>query len=252
MDPRIAFCTSALDRARELTQTLAHNLEAVRGSPHFVALCDLGSNDGIADYVRNELLPYVSAGKLVYFRANERSDFHAAMAKNASHRLGLRHGATVLFNADPEQFVTEVTIRRVAETFARTRTGVVHECTPEAYETYAGRIAARAEDWEMLGGYDEALGPFTREPYDFLFRCRAIGRTYVRFGSELPRPVRVDHFAILSTTKFKDLDREGLGPCISRLSTENLRIMLRRPVRLSLRSQRPLAGVLNFREEIVL
>ena len=248
---RIAFCTSAMNRIRELEQTLARNLEAVRHTPHFVALCDLKSGDGTEEYVRTELLSHLSAGKLVYFRATEASDFHAAMAKNASHRLGLRHGATVLFNADPEQFVTEITIRRLVETFSRAQV-VVHECTPEDYETCAGRIAAAAEDWELLGGYDEALEPMTLDSYDFLHRCRAIGRTYVRHGSDLPRPVQVDRFAVLSTTKFKHLDREGLGRVASRLSADNLSIMLRRPVQLSLRNQRRFAGIVNFREAIVL
>jgi hypothetical protein len=158
----------------------------------------------------------------------------------------------VLFNADPEQFVTELTVDRLAETFSRAQPVVVHECTPENYDIFAGRIAATSEDWELLGGYDEALEPMTRESYDFLHRCRAIGRSYVRHGSDLPRPVEVDSFAVLSTTKFKCLDREGLGRAVSRMSTDNFGIMLRRPVKLSLQSQRRFTGVVNFQREILL
>jgi hypothetical protein len=249
---RIAICTAAFDRARELRETLLPNLEAIEDTPHFIALCDLGSNDGLDHYVRKEFPSHVTAGKLVFFRARERPGFHAAMAKNAAHRLGLCLGATVLFNVDPEHFVTSVSLGRVAETFSRKGAVVVHDCAVEHYAVHAGRIAVTAEDWQLLGGYDEALPPLAREQFDFLFRCRASGREYVQLGKDLPRPVDVDYAALLSTTKWKLANSECPSKLLTQFSTESLAIMFRRPVKLSPSDQCRFEGTINFREDIVL
>src|SRR4051812_929184 len=104
----IGFATSCMNRRWQLAYTLAHNLDLLRGTGHFLAVVDYGSRDDLQSLLRR-FDRDVQLGTLLCFRTETPSRFHMSKAKNTAHRLALRRQPAVLFNLDADNFLTGAT-----------------------------------------------------------------------------------------------------------------------------------------------
>lgn len=239
-----------MNRRWQLERTLPANLEALRGTAHFLAVVDYNSGDGAVALLRAHD-GAVAAGALTWFRTDEPTEFHASRAKNAAHRLALRRRPDVLFNLDADNFVTADTLRIVEQAFAG-GAGCLHEWTGQAWDGSFGRIALRAADWIALGGYDETLWGMGWQDVDLLYRARAAGLRYVHAGGAVTPPVDntvADKLAYVAARP--DGQADALA-ALREMGHQNLIRSLGRPARLSLDEQRRWHGVLDSGEAVVI
>jgi hypothetical protein len=245
----IGFATSCMNRKWQLEYTLRRNLEVLQGTRHFLAVVDYGSNDDLGLLLRT-FSRDLERGTLVCFRTDEPRRFHMSIAKNTAHRLALRREPSVLFNLDADNFVTAETVRLVEETFADGADACLHNLSPALDDGSFGRVALRAESWRRLGGYDEQLLAASWGEVDLLYRCRALGLTYVQTerGLFAPIPNTIDE-------KVSELD---LPATLTAPTSLDLYVKLRRqnmlisagrgPIRLPFEEQRRFEGVINFQD----
>ena len=241
---RIGFCTTAMNRAWQLRETLRDALQLLEGTPHLLALCDYNSGDEIQEIVER-FDRQMRAGQFLYFRTTEPTSFHASRAKNAAHRLGLRAGAQVLFNLDADNFITRGILDETREIFTRDRDACLHHWSGAWGDGSFGRIAMSAENWVRLGGYDETFLAMGWQDSDLLLRARAISLHYVQVTSHL-RP------AIKHTMQEK-LGHTSLATDVGSPETSyrhanvtNSLLALGRPIVQSLGEHACLEGTINF------
>ena len=249
MGVRIGFCTAVMNRRWQLEETLPRNLQALRGSRHFVAVCDYNSSDGISEWIRG-FIDEVRGGNLVVFRANAPEAFHASVAKNTAHRLAIRHDADVLFNLDADNFISTTTVHLVESVFQSSADCFFHDWSPISEADGAfGRVAVSAKQWRGIGGYDERLLPIGWQDYDFLLRCRAHGLRYVQGDSGCVAPLpnsflqRLENVPLFAETSG---DEYKAWEIHARYLRNNLAQSMARPTILDERSQQTFDGILNF------
>jgi hypothetical protein len=246
----IAFCTSAMNRRWQLEYTLAENLQRLRGSRHFLALCDFNSGDDLEKLARDHA-DSVQAGRLIYFRTQEPDHYHSSRAKNLAHRLALRRRPDVLFNLDADNFISGETLRLVSKTFRADRRSCLHHWSGTNGDGTSGRIALSARDWKKVGGYDEALLGASWQDIDLLIRSRAAGVTYVHRceGIRAPIPNSMQEKVANLENGRRARDAHSM---YADLWHQNFCLSMARPVRLSLAHQQRYRGVENFSEPRVI
>jgi hypothetical protein len=246
----IGFATSCMNRRWQLQQTLAHNLEVLRGTGHFQAVVDYGSTDDLGALLR-EHQQDVAAGTLVCFETSVPREFHMSVAKNTAHRLALRRGATILFNLDADNYVTSGTVQLIEQTFRDSPDRCLHNLCASRDDGSAGRIALSAQAWRRLGGYDESLLASAWQDIDLLYRCRALGLAYCHSERGLRAPVP-NTFA----QKLEYLEPAGeiaswASPSERYVTMRRLNMMRslgRGPVCLPFEQQRRFPGLVDFSE----
>lgn len=178
---KIALCTTCKGRLEHLRQTLPANLAANADLPPercVFVLLDYNSRDGLADWVRSEMAEHLRTGRLVYYRFAEPGPFRMAHAKNLSHRLGIREGAAALCNVDADNFTGEGFARYVLDnlnedTFLWAK--MVKEEDGRLPRGISGRIAVTAEQFRLVGGYDERYHTWSPDDKDFNQRLCKLG-----------------------------------------------------------------------------
>jgi hypothetical protein len=241
----VAFCSTAMNRRWQLERTLRSNLEVLRGTGSFLALCDYNSAEPLDTLVQG-FAEDLRTGTLLYFRTEEPTGYHSSKAKNLAHRLALRRSPDVLFNLDADNFLSDDTLGLVSEAFASGERLSFHNWTTRDADGTCGRLALRAEDWVALGGYDEQLQAASWQDIDLLIRCRAAGLRYLLDPRGVPRPI-----ANSMAEKLAHLEGTGEGDPMARyyaMYKENLIISMGRPARLRLEDQRRFSGRLNLTE----
>jgi hypothetical protein len=242
---RIAFCTTAMNRAWQLRETLPDTLQLLEGTPHLLALCDYNSQDEIREIVGRFEEP-MRAGQFLYFRTTEPTSFHMSRAKNAAHRLGLRGGAHVLFNLDADNFITRGILDEISETFTRDEDACLHHWSGSWGDGSFGRIAMSAENWVRLGGYDETFLPMGWQDSDLLLRARALALHYVHVPSYLRPAIRHTMQDKLRHTSLA-IETESPEASYRHANVTNSLLALSRPIVQSLGEQLRLEGTINFR-----
>jgi hypothetical protein len=242
----IAFCTACTNRRWQLEETLGPNLKTLRSTGHFLALCDFNSQDEVAGLVRGHR-DRLQDGTLLYFRTEEPSSFHASVAKNTAHRLGLRRAPDVLFNLDADNFVTAETIALVERTFSSDPGALLHHWSRDWRDGTFGRIAIGAAGWTMVGGYDESLLEMAWQDVDLLFRSRAVGLRYLVRSQGVPAPIRNSVAQKLESTLAAP---GGLARGMFALNAENFARSMARPIALAPGDERRFTGTLNFDEPV--
>lgn len=243
----IAFCTACTNRRWQLEETLVPNLEILRSTEHFLALCDFNSQDDVPGLVRGHR-DRLQDGTLLYFRTEEPSSFHAAVAKNTAHRLGRRRAPDVLFNLDADNFVTLETIALVEQTFSSDPSAVFHHWSRDWRDGSFGRIALGAVSWPLVGGYDESLLEMAWQDVDLLFRSHAMGLRYRIHSHGVPAPVRNSVAQKLESTPAAP-GAKARG--VFGLNAENFARTMTRPIRLALDNQRRFGGTLNLEQPVL-
>jgi hypothetical protein len=240
-----------MNRRWQLEHTLPHNLDVLRGTRHFLALCNYNSRDGLDAYVRDRFREPCGRRTLVYFHTKAPAFFHASRAKNTAHRLAAAHGATVLFNLDADNYITRQGLGRLARMFGRRRKISVHEYNwSDPRPGSFGRIGLSVRSWLALGGYDETFDPMAFQDVDLLLRARALGMSYRALDGPAIAPVenswidKMRHVGLAIVT-----DRVAAG-CHQMFDRANYSRALYRPIALPMSAQRRYRGVLNFETSV--
>lgn len=200
MPPRIIFCTTCKGRTPHLRKTLAKNLadNASYENCAFVVL-DYNSQDDLASWIREEHLPYLESGRLVFYQFPLAGAFHMAHAKNMAHRCGILEGADILVNLDADGFTGPGFAAYIADCFEQAGDKRVFmqalwnrwvdrgngdewlaenpdgELGPPVPKGSNGRMVVTRNAFINAGGYDEKYATWGPDDKDFNIRLRRLG-----------------------------------------------------------------------------
>jgi hypothetical protein len=247
----IAFCTTCMNRRWQMERTLPHNLEALRGTPHYLALCNYNSGDGLDELVRQEYASAITDGRLTYFHTTTPRVFHSPKAKNTAHRLGLRRRPDILFNLDADAFIEPETVALVLDVLSDPGR-VLHNFSGEIADGSFGRIAMWSSVWIELGGYDETFLGMAWQDTDLLYRARGHGLRYElrpEGARAIPNSVeqKMENLALSEETRNKPA-----FSAFADLIVHNFCKALGRPRLLDWHEHERYAGVLDLEERCTL
>jgi hypothetical protein len=241
-----------MNRRWQLERTLPENLAVLRQTPHVLAVCDYNSADDL-DELLQRFRGDVDSGKLACFRTAEPAAFHASIAKNAAHRLGLLQRPDVVFNLDADNYLTPEGVRMVERLFEANPERCLHNWSTDWADGSFGRIAMSARNWMRLGGYDETFWGIAWQDIDLLYRCRAAGLSYELTSEHLRMPeANTYDQKVASLAVPRHLRGESAMETYYNLSKANLIDSFKQPILLPFEAQRRFRGVLNFGAEITL
>lgn len=175
----ISFCTSIKNRATQLNETLAHNLDSLRPTDR-IYIADFGSTDSLSDLVWGRFHREISSGRLIFFEVSGDIAWNSARAKSLAHRLA---NGSYLFNLDADNFITPQDINLIVA--AAKDDYPVHQWSKVIGDGSYGRIELPRDFYCTLGGYDETLLPMGYQDCDLLERIFAFGQDVVELGAPL-------------------------------------------------------------------
>ncbi len=182
---RFSFCIHIKDRLRQLRQVLIRNLASHRRYAAFVefVLVDLGSTDGLLDWVKRHCAEDMRTGFLRVFRVDSSGAYHASVAKNTAHYLASGDYQRTL---DADNFVDPAeAVRSIATFRASDDKVVIHGWSGRLYDGTFGSITMCRAHFHALGGYDEELLPMGYQDKDLIVRAVAL------HGLRVHRPDRL-------------------------------------------------------------
>jgi len=169
----ISLCITCMNRLFHLKETIAQNIEDNAAYPNIeFVLIDYNSQDGLEEYVKENLMPYIEKGILNYYKTTEPKKFHASYAKNLSHALA--QGAIVC-NLDGDNFTGKDFAFYLNHLFNQKGENNIYQFFKRPYWGTVGRLAFYKPNFFKLGGYDEDLLPIGHEDLDLVNRGRKMG-----------------------------------------------------------------------------
>lgn len=171
----ICFCTVSMNRLNHLRETLPVNIDhnIKYNNVKFVIL-DYNSTDGLEDWVKENLLSHIEAGKLEYYRTVVPKYFHRSHSRNMVFKLA---GGDLLCNIDADNF-TGIGFANYLNSFFTENTGIFltaqNPSGKQLQKDVLGRIAVRSVDFHSIRGYDEFMKGYGYEDHDFICRLEKL------------------------------------------------------------------------------
>ncbi len=208
---KISFCITSRNRLRQLEKTLEKNLALIGN--HEIALVNYGCEQGLDRFIE-QFTPQIQSGILRYFSVTGISQFHAAKAKNLSHRLAT---GDILFNLDGDNFISADLIQKTVNLFKLHPYSILHAAHIDGSTNHGtcGRIALHRDNFYHLGGYDEALLPMGAQDTNLIERGVHLGLPYffVPCDAEIPIANTIADKAAVSQGKqvnnYQEMNRQG-------------------------------------------
>lgn len=182
-----------MGRLHHLSLTLPMNIINTGSYPdrEFIIL-NYGSKDGMDEWARNNLIPWIDKGIVKYYKTESPEYFNAAHAKNIAHRQAT---GDILCNVDADNFLLEGFAELLINYHTKSKC-VVASPSVDAFGTpgSCGKISVIKEHFYSVNGYDEnwSIG-WGWDDVNFRYRvrmqnnlqyhevhpkwCRAIGHT---------------------------------------------------------------------------
>ena len=149
---KVALCINCKNELYQLKQTLASNLKKLDDASYIVLLDYQSNNNELADYILTNFQKEAISNKLKFYSlvTDQKLSYSSAYAKNVAHLLA--DDADVLFNLDPDNFITDDTLndlRNLSENYL-----LVPRIGSDINNTF-GRIGYGKKTFMALNGYDE-------------------------------------------------------------------------------------------------
>lgn len=222
---KISYCIVCMNRLGHLKKTLLKNIEdtSIDQNIEFVLL-DYNSQDGMMDWVKENLSEHIASGRLMYFRTDEPQEFSHSHSKNMAFKLST---GDILCSINADHFIGESFSAYLREHFGNNKAVFV---TPQPAKNYRGpwrpptdvfgKIAVRRVDFHRTTGFDERFIGYGFEDIDFVNRLRMLSvKRCLLDREEFCRFVpHSDHERYtLKTPIFKELYVTYLAPEITRV-----------------------------------
>jgi glycosyltransferase involved in cell wall biosynthesis len=165
-----------MNRLCHLKETLPRNIEdnADCDDLEFVVL-DYNSDDGLGDWIRENYMDLIQAGRLSYFRESEAKSFRPAHSRNVSFRCAT---GDIVCNVDADNCTNKGFASLILDHFS-CRYHPIIACSYDFFTWKAmsthGRVAVRRQHFFRMGGYDEAMLGWGAEDTDLINRCLLAG-----------------------------------------------------------------------------
>jgi hypothetical protein len=183
---RISFCTTCMGRLYNLKETLPKNIEDNKDYPNleFVIL-DYNSNDGLGEWIKNNMMEHIESGRLVYYRTEEPKYFDMSHSRNIAFKVST---GDIVNNLDADNY-TDNKDFTPKYSWASYLNMMANQCNDKALFTKGkqlrhGRIGFFKKDFMALGGYDEGLKGYGFDDEDLVKRSERLGFTLYRWGGQ--------------------------------------------------------------------
>jgi hypothetical protein len=177
---KVSICTTSMNRTGDLKQTYRQNIEdnLEYGNVEFVLL-DYNSKDGLGAWVRSELMEYIDAGILNYYRTSEPEYYSMTHSRNIAFRVAT---GDIVNNVDGDHW----TNKGFAEYVNMLAANFPHKAVfVKSKQKNRGRLGLYKVEWEkLLGGYNEDIMGYGYDDADLLHRAVALGFTVIRYGGQ--------------------------------------------------------------------
>jgi len=170
---KISICTTCMGRTMHLKKTYLKNIKDNINYPDIeFVLLNYGSKDDMESWAKDNLSAYIDKGIVKYYHTDQPEKFHACKAKNLAHRLA---AGDILVNMDADNYAGKDFAFYVNHVFKNT-TSISCQFAGKGFRFFdtCGRIALLKEQFDQVGGYNEALAPFAGEDIDLLKRLEVL------------------------------------------------------------------------------
>lgn len=157
-----------MGRVHHLMRTLPANLH-VAPNCEFVLL-NYGSKDGMHEWVRDNIRPWINRGIVKYYRTQMPEYFVATHAKNIAHRQAT---GDIICNLDADNFLIDGFVEFVTQ--AMNKPSIITAPTFDMFNMSGshGKIAIRREHFYSVNGYNEDINVgWGWDDTDFQFRVK--------------------------------------------------------------------------------
>jgi hypothetical protein len=171
----ISFCIVCMNRLHQLKDTLLQN---IRGNDDYEALqyilLDYNSNDGMEEWIKDNMNEYISNGKIIYYKTFEPISFNHSHSKNLAFKLA---DNDIVCNINADHYTGKGFAHYVNEAFTKDEnivlTPVDYYRTKKGYnpsKDVFGRVCVKKDHFRMINGFDERMTHYGFEDWDFINR----------------------------------------------------------------------------------
>lgn len=230
-----------MNRLYQVSQTLGVNLMHNQGGESNIefVLVDLGSRDGLQEWVLSNFQAELESGFLQYYFIPGVKSWNAPVAKNTAHYLAK---GEFLMNLDCDNFTGDKGGQFVLSQFDKYGSKLLlHQFNGLWTEGTYGRIGMHRSFFFEVGGYDEAFEPMGHQDSDLIDRLYVSGLRYRRVHNSI-------YNKAIPNTK-----EEGIRYCESSLTWAQMDLRNERTSKLNVYAGRLVAngGVMGIREGIL-
>lgn len=142
-----------MGRLHHLSQTIPASIANTESYPNreFVIL-NYGSKDGLHEWVRDNLKPWIEKGIVKYYRTQKPEYFVATHAKNIAHRKAT---GDILCNLDADNYVLPGFPEYLADAFRMPCVVAAPSVDINGVPGSCGKIAVLRQHFYSVNGYDE-------------------------------------------------------------------------------------------------
>ena len=184
---KISFCTTCMGRLYNLKETLLKNIENNKdySNLEFVIL-DYNSNDGLGEWVKQNIMEYIESGRVVYYRTDEPEYFSMSHSRNIAFKVAT---GDIVNNLDSDNYTFNLHDKR-SECWAAHLNRMANDCSEKVIfakgkRAIRGRIGFYKKEFiNILGGYDENLFGYGNDDHDLVYRAWALGFTMYWWGGK--------------------------------------------------------------------
>lgn len=192
---KISFCTVCMNRLHQLKKTLPKNIEdnASYGNVEFLVL-DYNSNDGLEEWIINEMGHHLDSGMLVYLKTETPRYFLRSHSKNCA---GKNASGAIVCNVDADNYIGQGFAEYINQQFTKDANIYLAVQRNSGRKDCYGRICTWKKDFLAITGYDESMTDYGFEDFDLLNRLNMLGR----------KPQYINYQKYLKVLKHEDTKR---------------------------------------------
>lgn len=179
---KISFCTTCMNRFFHLRKTFTKNiLDNIDYPDVEFVLINYNSQDGLHQWAKKTLPPYIEKGIVKYYHTTVPTLFHASIAKNLAHKVAK---GEIVCNLDGDNFTGKDFAYFLNYKVHTMGDKILLHVKKAPFWGTEGRIVLAKKYFDALGGYDEALEPIGHEDHDLIERAKAYGLKYANVQIE--------------------------------------------------------------------
>jgi hypothetical protein len=173
---KISICTVCMNRLSHLRETLPMNIMHNKNHPdiEFVVL-DYNSKDGMDKWIRANMMPYIGAGILKYYRTNDPVYFDLSHSKNMALKLST---GEILCMVDADNYAGIDYAKWVDSVYSGTEkypiiTTLRKDNVP--FRDQGGKLCFPKSLFTSISGFDESLVGYGIDDVDLVNRLEKAG-----------------------------------------------------------------------------
>jgi len=177
---KISICTSCMNRFEHLKKTYLHNIEEGLKYPNIeFVLLNYNSQDGMDEWVKENLQDYIDRGIIKYIYSNESEYFKMSRTKNITGRAAT---GEIITWVDADNYLNSDILFDVNNEFILNEKIVMKPDTGKDGNWDSGcQIYVKKEHFEKVNGYDESFIGWGYDDLDFSERVRLYNHLELKY-----------------------------------------------------------------------